>query len=62
MIKKKDLLRDKKNIEDRNKELLNTSTVANKSKTKNESAKNAKNESDLNYDSDYAFYEFYRGF
>ena len=55
MIKKKDLLRDKKNIEDRNKELLNTSTVANKSKT-------AKNESDLNYDSDYAFYEFYRGF
>ena len=55
MIKKKDLLRDKKNIEDRNKELLNTSTVANKSKT-------AKNESDLNYDSDYTFYEFYRGF
>ena len=43
------------NIEDRKKELLNTSTVANK-------GKNAKNESDFNYDSEYAIYEFNRGF
>ena len=45
-----------KNIEDKNEELLNAFSAANKV------SKAAKNESDYNYDSKYAFYKFYRDF
>ena len=44
------------NIKDKNKELLNVFSAANKV------SKAAKNESDFNYDSNYAFYKFYGGF
>ena len=40
------------NIKDKNEELLNAFSATNK----------AKNESDFNYDSKYAFYKFYRDF
>ena len=44
------------NIKDKNKELLNTFNAASKV------SKGAGNERDFNYDSNYAFYDFYRGF
>ena len=44
------------NIKDKNKELLNAFSAANKV------SKAAKNESDFNYDSRYAFYKFDRDF
>ena len=50
------LLKRLKNIEDKNKELLNASSAANKV------SKATKNESDYNYDFKYAFYRFKRDF
>ena len=44
------------NVKDKNEKLLNTFSEANRV------SKAAKNESDFNYDSNYAFYDFYRGF
>ena len=44
------------NIKDKNEELLNAFSAANKV------SKTAKNESNFNYDSGYAFYKFYRDF
>ena len=52
---KEGLFKRIKNIEDKNKHLLKASSVANKGKA-------AKNESGYNYDSQYAFYRFYRDF
>ena len=54
--KKEGLLKRLINIEGKNKELLNAFSATNKV------SKTAKNESDYNYDSKYAFYEFYRDF
>ena len=53
---KEGLFRRLENIKDKNEELLNAFSAANKV------SKVAKNESDYNYDSKYAFYKFYRGF
>ena len=44
------------NIKDKNEELLNAFSAANKV------SKGDKNESDFSYDSNYAFYKFYRDF
>ena len=44
------------NTKDKNEELLNAFSATNKV------SKAAKNESDFNYDSNYAFYKFYGGF
>ena len=44
------------NIKDKNEELLNVFSAANKV------SKGDKNESDFSYDSNYAFYKFYRDF
>ena len=52
---KEGLFKRIKNIEDKNKHLLKASSVANKGKA-------AKNEGGFNYDSQYAFYRFYRDF
>ena len=54
--KKEGLFKRLENIKDKNEELLNTFSAANKV------SKAAKNESDFNYDSKYAFYRFYRDF
>ena len=54
--KKEGLFKRLKNIEGKNEELLNTFSEANKV------SKAAKNDSNYNYDSEYAFYEFYRDF
>ena len=53
---KEGLFKRLENIKDKNKELLNVFSAANKV------SKAAKNESDFNYDSNYAFYKFYGGF
>ena len=52
--KKEELLKSVKNIGDKNEGLLKAFSAANKV------SKAAKNESDLNYNSEYAFYRFYR--
>ena len=52
MIKKKSL----ENIKCKNEQLLKAFSTANRV------SKVAKNESDFNYDSEYAFYRFYRDF
>ena len=44
------------NIKDKNEELLNSFSIANKV------SKAAENQSDYNYDNTFAFYEFYKGF
>ena len=44
------------NIKDKNEELLNSFSAANKV------SKAAENQSDYNYDNTFAFYEFYKGF
>ena len=54
--KKEGLLKRLKNIEGKNEELLNAFSATNKV------SKAPKNESDCNYDSKYAFFEFYRDF
>ena len=54
--KKEGLLKRLKTIEGKNEELLNAFSTTNKVN------KTPKNESDYNYDSKYAFYEFYRNF
>ena len=54
--KKEGLLKRLKNIEGKNEELLNAFSATNKV------SKVPKNESDYNYDSKYAFYEFNRDF
>ena len=54
--KKEGLFKRLKNIKDKNEELLNAFSGANKV------SKAAKNESNYVYDSDYTFYNFYRGF
>ena len=56
MIKKKDFLKDQKTLKDKNEELLKAFSATNKV------SKAAKNERDFNYDSNYAFYDFYRRF
>ena len=53
---KEGLFKRLENIKDKNKELLNAFSAANKV------SKDAKNESDSSYDSRYAFYRFYRDF
>ena len=53
---KEGLFKRLENIKDKNEELLNAFSAANKV------SKAAKNESDFNYDSKYAFYKFYRDF
>ena len=53
---KEGLFKRLENIQDKNEELLNSFSAANKV------SKAAKNESDFNYDSKYAFYRFYRDF
>ena len=53
---KEELFKSLENIKDKNEELLNAFSAASKV------SKGAKNESDFNYDSNYAFYDFYRGF
>ena len=53
---KEGLFKKLENIKDKNEELLNAFSAANKV------SKAAKNESDFNYDSRYAFYRFYRDF
>ena len=53
---KEGLFKRLENIKDKNEELLNAFSAANKV------SKAAKNESDFNYDSRYAFYRFYRDF
>ena len=52
--KKEGLLKRLKNIEDKNEELLNVSSTANKI------SKVPKNDSDFDYNSKYAFYKFSR--
>ena len=54
--KKEGLFRRLGNIKDKNEELLNAFSGANKD------SKAAKNESNYNYDSKYTFYEFYKDF
>ena len=54
--KKEGFFKRLKNIEDKNEELLNKFSEANKV------SKAPKNESNYNYDSKYAFYEFCRNF
>ena len=54
--KKQGIVKRLENIKDKNEELLNAFRAANKV------SKAAKNESNYNYNSDYAFYEFYRDF
>ena len=54
--KKEGLFKRLENIKDKNEELLNTFSAANKV------SKAAKNESDFNYDFKYTFHTFYRGF
>ena len=51
---KEGLFKRLENIKDKNEELLNAFSTANKV------SKTAKNESDFNYDFKYAFYKFYR--
>ena len=53
---KEGLFKRLENIKDKNKELLNAFSAANKV------SKAAKNENDFNYDFKYAFYKFYRHF
>ena len=53
---KEGLFKRLKNIKGKNEELLEAFSAANKV------SKAAKNESDFNYDSKYAFYRFYRDF
>ena len=53
---KEGLFKRLENIKDKNEELLNTFSAANKV------SKAAKNESDFNYDSKFAFYNFHRRF
>ena len=53
---KKGLFKKLENIKEKNEEVLNAFSAANKVR------KAAKNESDFNYDSRYAFYRFYRDF
>ena len=53
---KEELFKRLENIKDKNEELLNAFSAANKV------SKGAKNDSDFNYGSNYAFYDFYRGF
>ena len=53
---KEGLFKRLENIKDKNEELLNAFSAANKV------SKAAKNESDFNYDFKYAFYKFYRDF
>ena len=53
---KEGFFKRRENIKDKNEELLNAFSAAIKA------TKNAKNQSDFNYDSKYAFYEFYRDF
>ena len=53
---KEGLFKRLENIKDKNKELLNAFSAANKV------SKDAKNESDSSYDSRYAFYRFYKDF
>ena len=53
---KEELFKRLENIKDKNEELLNAFSAANKI------SKAAKNESNFNYDSGYAFYKFYRDF
>ena len=55
-IKKEGLFKRLENIKDKNGELLNACSAANKV------SEAAKNESDFNYDFKYAFYKFYRDF
>ena len=54
--KKKGIFKRLENIKDKNEELLHAFRAANKV------SKAAKNESNYNYNSDYAFYESYRDF
>ena len=53
---KEGLFKRLENIQDKNEELLNAFSAANKV------SKAAKNESDFNYDFKYTFHTFYRGF
>ena len=53
---KEGLFKRLENIKDKNKELLNAFSAADKV------SKDAKNESDFSFDSRYAFYRFYRDF
>ena len=53
---KEELFKRLENIKDKNEELLNAFSAANKV------SKTAKNESDINYGSKFAFYDFYRVF
>ena len=53
---KEELFKRLENIKDKNEELLNAFSAANKV------SKFAKNESNYNFDSNYAFHEFYRNF
>ena len=53
---KEGFFKRRENIKDKNEELLNAFSAAIKV------TKNAKNQSDFNYDSKYAFYKFYRDF
>ena len=53
---KEGLFKRLENIKDKNEELLNAFSAANKA------SKAAKNESDFNYDFKYTFYKFYRDF
>ena len=53
---KEGLFKRLENIQDKNEELLNSFSAANKV------SKAAKNESDFNYDFKYTFHTFYRGF
>ena len=55
-VKKEGLFKRLENIKDKNEELLNAFSGANKV------SKAPKNESNYNYDSEYTFYEFYRDF
>ena len=54
--KKEGLFKRLENIKDKNEELLNAFSAANKV------SKADKNESDFNYDFKYAFYKFHRDF
>ena len=56
MIKKKGFFKRLANIKYNNEQLLKAFSTANRA------SKAAKNESDFNYDSKYAFYRFYRDF
>ena len=59
MIRKKDLFKRLKNIEDKNKGQLKLLSNVNNT---NETISHIKNESDYNYDNNFSFHKFYRDF